>query len=358
MRPMHIVACVVAGLLLMPAVAAAQQTPTPSASRVVDRTDVRGGVAPSRLHQTTNETADRKTVTEVEEEANTDGRVVPVRETVVDVIRAGRVVRTTSSRFAHEPSGERRLRETRESTEDGSTDGRVRRTDTTRRTDLEGKLEVAEHSTEHTSVTADGRQTERTTYRPDLDGRLQQRDRTEHTERRVGPQVVQATTTESQADGANRWQVVEIRHRDVRTAGTTEETEETVERPDVNGRVSERERHVSRLTREQGQQHLVIETFTDEGGRYENRPGARRMVTQRISRTTAPRADGGREIVEEVHERSVIAVDDPLRLVRRVVETVGPGSGGRWYVKRQVFERDLNHRLVPTITETGETTQP
>jgi hypothetical protein len=51
-----------------------------------------------------------------------------------------------------------------------------------------------------------------------------------------------------------------------------------------------------------------------------------------------------------------VAPDDPLRIVRRTIETVRRTGAGRWETNRQVFERDPNNRLVLTISETGETT--
>jgi hypothetical protein len=120
--------------------------------------------------------------------------------------------------------------------------------------------------------------------------------------------------------------------------------------------VAGRERGVSRLTRDNGREHLLTETFTDEGERSGSRP-AINTLTQRVSRTTIPRADGGRDIVEEVEERSSVAPADAPRVVRRTVETVRPAGAGRWRTARQVFERDANNRLVPTISETDETAE-
>jgi len=351
---MRIVTLVLLGIALSPAAEAGQQTADRPASRVVERADLSGGASPWRLLQTTNQTGDRETTTETEHIPDTDGRMVPVRETVIEVIKAGRVVRTSAETFDLAMSGQRRLLETRESIE-SSTDGRVQATDTTWRSDVNGRLAISERVTEDTSVTPDARRLERTVHRTDLDGRLRPMERTEHAERQVAPQAVQATTTESQVDVNNRWQVIEIRNRDMRTTGVTEEAEETIVQRDVNGSLSERERSVSRLTRENGREDLLIETFTD--GRYPFGSSIRPTLTSRIRRTTSPRADGGRQVVEEVEERSPVAPDDPLRMVRRIVETARRTGSGRWETERQVFVRDPNNRLVLTSSETEETTE-
>jgi len=236
---MRIVIVILLGIALSSAVVAGQQATGRPASRVIERADVSGGVLPWRLVQTTNQTGDRETTTETEHIPGTDGRMVPVRETVVEVIRAGRVVRTNSETFGFALSGQRRLLETREVIE-SSTESRVQATDTTWRSDLNGRLAISERITEDTAVTPDTRRTERTIHRPDLEGRLRPMERTDYAERQAAPQRIQATTTESQVDVNNRWQVIEIRNHDVRSTGVTEEAEETILLRDLNGALSER----------------------------------------------------------------------------------------------------------------------
>jgi len=354
----RIVAVVVPALVLAPALAAAQQTPTQTGSRLVDGADVRGGVAPWRMVRATSRAGDRDAITEREQLADTEGRRAPIRETQVEVVRVGSVVRTNAETYGFGMSGERYLRETQDSVEDRSAVGRMQRTDTIRHIDLNGRPAVRELATEVTSTTPDGRQTERTIQQPDLDGRLRPQQRTEQTERRAGAGGVRFTSTELHADLDYRWVVMEVRSREERRTGATVETDETIQQSDLNGRLSERERSISRLTAANGHEELLVETFTDEGGRYRSRPDSRRTLTQRMRRTTTSLADGGRQVVEEVEERSLVAIEEPLRLVRRSVATVRPTGAGRWRTERQVFERDLNNRLVPTVFETGESTEP
>jgi hypothetical protein len=324
---------------------------------VIEQTGVSPGRLPWRLVRTTNQTDGRDTTTETEQIPDIEGRMAPVRETVVEVIRAGRVVRTNSRTFELGVSGQRRLAETRESTEDSSAEGGVHATNTTRRSDVNGRLAITEHVTEDRVITPDARRIERTLDRPDLDGRLRPAQRTEHTERLIAPQTVRATTTDLRIDVNNRWRVTEVRNRDVRSSGMMEETEETSLQRDVNGTLWERERMVSRLTNQNGQESLLIERFTNDG-RYPVSSSLRRTLSSRIRRTATTRADGDREIVEDVEERSPVAPEDPLRIVQRTIETVRRTGAGRWETNRQVFERDPNHRLVLTIVETRETTDP
>jgi hypothetical protein len=247
--------------------------------------------ATSRLRQTTNQSGARETSTEIEETPNGDGRMVPVRQTVVEVIRAGTIVRTTSE-----------------------------------------------------------------TSRPDLNGRLRPMERTEHVERSITPQEVRSTTTASHVDVNNRWQVTEVRTHDARTIGGADDVEETIRQPDLNGTLWERQRSVSRVTRENGREDAVVETF--DQGRYAAGSTTHTTMSGRMRRTTTPRGDGGHQIVEEVEERSLVAPDEPLRVVRRVVETTRRTGSGGWEMERQLFERDPNNRLILIASETEETSVP
>ena len=347
---MRIAAAVFLGLAVSaPATAAPQDTSRP-ASRVIERTDVSGGAAtPWRLVQTTRQSGDRETTTEIEEAPNTDGRMVPVRETVVEVIRAGTIVRTTVQTFGVGMSGQRLPLETRESVEEQPAAGRVRSTDTIWRPDANGRLAVGERIVDETLTAPEGRRMERTIHRPDLNGQLRPMERTEHVERYNASQEVRSTTTESQVDVNNRWQVTEVRNLDTRTIGTTEDAEETIQQRDLNGALWERARTVSRATGRNGREDLVVETFTHDP--YLSGSSTRPSLSARVRRTTTPRADGGRQIVEEVEERNPVAVDDPLRIVRRVVETMRRTGAGGWETERQVFERDPNNRLILTTSE-------
>jgi hypothetical protein len=311
------------------------------------------GTTPTRILQTTSQAGDRTTTTEIEESSDTDGRMVPVRETVVEVIKAGKIVRTTSATFAFELSGQRVPVETRESIEEQPIAGRQRATHTIQRRDLNGRLAIDERITDDTSSTDERFQTERTIHRPDPNGQLRPVQRTEHVERHITPGDVRSTITDAHVDVNNRWQVTEVRSRDARTGGMTEDVEETIRQTDLNGALWERQRIVSRASAQNGGEDVVVETF--DQGRYAFGSVAARTMSTRLRRTTTPRRDGGHQTVEEVEERSLVAPEEPLRIVRRVVETMRRTGAGRWETDRQIFERDPNNRLILTSSETEET---
>jgi len=151
-----------------------------------------------------------------------------------------------------------------------------------------------------------------------------------------------------------RPQPIEIRSSETRDVGPSEYwEEETIRRPDPNGTLVLSERNVIRRSEANGSQQEIIETYVydDEGF---PRSDGHLALHQRVRVSTTATSDGGRQTVEEVEGHNLAAYRDPMRVIRRVVETVRQIGPGRSVTDRQVFELDLNGRLVPTSTEREE----
>ena len=133
--------------------------------------------------------------------------------------------------------------------------------------------------------------------------------------------------------------------------------EQTVQRPDLNGRLAVVERSASRGSSSNGREDVVVETHAPFVDRVEN-SDAGLALRERLTRTTTSMADGGRHTVEEVEGRNPAAPGDPLRVMRRTVTTVRPIGPDRWITEREVFERDVNGRLQRVVTETEESSRP
>jgi hypothetical protein len=121
---------------------------------------------------------------------------------------------------------------------------------------------------------------------------------------------------------------------------TSEAVTETVTtHRDVNGRDVVDEKVVTHNSRTNGEERVVIETYSPsmEAGRL--------AFTERVNRVTTVTRDGS-QMVEETVRPSRVSPGDPPRLVRRIVTTIR-GSGSDSYVSEcELFERDVNGRLV------------
>ena len=119
--------------------------------------------------------------------------------------------------------------------------------------------------------------------------------------------------------------------------GTVTETVTT--RRDLNGRDGLSEKLVTHRARTNDEERVVIETYSPsiEAGRL--------ALSQRINRVTTATDDGSRT-VEDAAERNPAASSEPLRIVQRTVTTVRRSGIDSYVTERQVFERDVNGRLV------------
>jgi hypothetical protein len=186
---------------------------------------------------------------------------------------------------------------------------------------------------------------------------LQETERTNFTEQRIGPSLVRHDSSRSMRDLNGRWLAAETRTHDLRQVGPADTIEEEVVRwPDASGTMTVSERTVTRRSVSNGREDLLIESFGQTWGGFV-RPGVRPELMQRTRVTTTAAADGGRETIEEVEARSLVAPGDPMRVVRRSVVTVRRTGTDRWLTERHVFELDANGRMSPVMTEKEETVE-
>jgi hypothetical protein len=170
------------------------------------------------------------------------------------------------------------------------------------------------------------------------------------------PSATQVDSTRLLLDVNGELQLIERRSSEKREAGPSEFwQEETIRRPDPSGTLVLSERNVIHRSEANGSRQEVIETyvFDDEGFA---RSDGHLALHQRVRMSTTATSDGGRQTVEEVEGHNLAAYREPMRVIRRVVETVRQTGPDRWAIDRQVFELDLNGRLVPISTEREERT--
>jgi hypothetical protein len=98
---------------------------------------------------------------------------------------------------------------------------------------------------------------------------------------------------------------------------------------------------------EDGKQ-VITETYapSPEGGRL--------ALARRVRRVTTVTNDGS-QTVEETEERNPALLSEPLRVIRRSVTTVRRTGAESYVSERQLFELDVNGRLVPVLSQTERT---
>jgi hypothetical protein len=285
-----------------------------------------------------------------------EGKLAPIQETVTETTRtAPNAAQTRYDVFGFTADRGRRLLETTQSLRETQANGDTSGVHNTWTPDLNGRLGLMSRQIEQTRSTApDVRQTDTTLLVSRFNETLQETERTEYTEHRINPGVVQHDSAHLVRDINGRWQPIETRRGEAREIGASERIEEdTIQRRDINGKLAVDEKTVTRRSNANAQDDVVIEIYAPYVDGLP-RSGSRLPLSQRVHRTTTATADGGRYTIEEVEGRNLVAPNDPLRVIRRTVTTLRQIGTDRWVTERQVFERDVNGRLRLVINETEE----
>jgi hypothetical protein len=130
------------------------------------------------------------------------------------------------------------------------------------------------------------------------------------------------------------------------SAGTVIESVTT--RRDVNGKDAVSEKVMTHRDQTQDEERVVIETYVPL--HYADRLELKR----RVRRVTTATPDGS-QTVEETEERNPGSPSEPVRVVQRSLTTVRKSGRDSYVSERQVWERDVNGRLVPVATQTERT---
>jgi hypothetical protein len=353
------IAAIGVGIGLTAASATAQQAadnagPPAPATSVIEHASPGGGPVPWRRVESRTEAGGRIIVVSTSETPDINGRMAPDQEVVTETTRnstAGEQSRRDV--FEIGADGRRRLRETTASRRDATETGGTNTVHDTWTSDVNGRLGQTSRQSEQTrSVGTDTRQTETTVLVPSVNEALRETQRTQSIERKVDPTVTRRDSTQLDRDLNGRWQPTEVRSGEARAADGAEHVEEqTVQRRDVSGNLVVEERSVTRRSDTNEQDRTVVETYSQNADGV-TRSGSRLALNQRVTTTTTPSADGGRYTVEEVEGRNRVAPNDPMRVVRRTVESVRQIGPDRWVTERQVFDLDVNGRMSLVETET------
>lgn len=330
---------------------AGQPAPSVPSTAVIEHASPGGGPVPWRRVESRTESGGRIIVVSTSETPDINGRMAPDQEVVTETTRSGTAGdQTRRDVFEVGADGRRRLRETTASRRDADENGTTSTVHDTWTSDVNGRLGQTSRQSEQTrSVGSDTRQTDTTFLVPGVNEALRESQRTQSIERKVDPTVTRSDRTRADRDLNGRWQPTEIRSGEARSAERVEE--ETVQRRDVSGNLVVEERSVTRRSGTNEQDRTVVETYSQNADGV-IRSGSRLALNQRVIRTTTPSADGGRYTVEEVEGRNRVAPNDPMRVVRRTVESVRQIAPDRWVTERQVFDLDVNGRMSLIETET------
>jgi hypothetical protein len=307
---------------------------------------------PWRRIETRTSSAGRELLVERLQAPGNDGKLRNVEEMTVEVIRGGTRTTETAGLYAFDGEGRRHLIETAESTEVVRTDGSRETVRDTFASDLNGHLTLTSRLIGQVRSGANSRQSDTTLLMPGSDRALVEVERTHQIERQTDSGLVRYDSSRFVRDINGRWQPREARSGESRQLAPSQLLEEeTLHRPDDEGRLTLKEKTLTRRTAANGREETVTETYAPDDYLF-RRSDTRLHLIQVVRTSTIASADGGRRILEEVEQRNPVAPSEPLRVVQRTVTTVRKAGSDRWSITREVFELDVNGRFTLTFKET------
>jgi hypothetical protein len=326
------------------------------ASSITETTYPTTGLVPLRRVERRTESGGRKILIESVEAPGVDGNWHPREQAVTETTSSGgNLSSTRRDVFRFDPQGRRIVTQTTEASEERSTNGDRRTTESTWTRDLNGQRSLTSRRIEETRSIAPGiQQTDTTLYATTPENALQGSERTESTQHQIAPTVVRRDSRYLMRDLNGRWKPVEVRSGETRGTSAENIGDQTVHGIDLDGNTALRDRIITRASESRGEQQVVIETYSQNAEGFV-RSDSRLALKQRVRRSITTAADGGTITIEETEARNPQAPNDPMRVVQRTVLSVRKVAPGRWETERQVFERDVNGRFVLVTRDTQQT---
>ncbi|MGB0001467.1 MAG: hypothetical protein WBQ04_15240 [Candidatus Acidiferrales bacterium] len=195
----------------------------------------------------------------------TDGGYRPDHEIETETIRVNdTTTRTVVRTYKWDANGQRSLMQVTEEEARNPTSGDAKVVRTTSSRDVNGNLRIVEREVADTKKTSsDGQQTKTTVYLSDGNGGFTPSRETQELQKRGADSKVEVKTTTLLPGANGNWELLEMKEKTIKEEGKNRISEESVSRPDPEGRLSEVSRTVSEETENAaGEKGNTVETYS------------------------------------------------------------------------------------------------
>jgi hypothetical protein len=345
---------------ILPNCFAQDGSPNSSWTASSQQQDPSGTVNPIRTRESHTEADGRITDNKSVETLGPDRRYIPYQDIEKESVRVdASTVRTIERTFGRDADGRRTLVQVREEESRNLAGGAQTVTRTVLNPDANGKLQVVQRELQDSRQTSpDVRETKTTVLTPDVNGGLAPAVQIEERQKQSSDGTVEFKKSTLLSDGTGRWQLAEVREgTSKKETGEGRSTEESVSRPDSNGKLAIVERTVSKQTEAgSGEKRDTTETYSV------NVPGvAGNDNLQLVQRETTLRREtsgGGQATTKKIEQRNPGNSDDGLQLTNEAIDIVRPSTGGESEQNRTILTRDSDGRLREVWVDFGKTDNP
>ena len=273
------------------------------------------------------------------------------RETVqVDATTTRTLIRT----YRWGGNGQGTLAEVREEESRTNASGNSHIESKTSSADMNGNFQVVRREVADTrKISSDVEETKSTVYRTDSYGGLTQAEQTQEVKTHGADDSVAVKRTTLVPDGNGNWKVGNVTEKTIKDDGKNQTTEERVSRPDLDGRLYESSRTVTKEGQtDTGEKRKTVESYSVYGSGYTD---AGMHLNQRV--TTIQKKDSGGETTEQQVEQPYSAnPGDGPKITSKTKYVVKYAASGTDQTK-SVGIRDANGNFNPVLDETKKSTQ-
>ena len=195
----------------------------------------------------------------------TDGGYRPDHEIETETIRVNdTTTRTMVRTYKWDANGQRSLVQVTEAEARKPTSGDAKVVRTTSSLDVNGNLRIVEREVADTKKTSsDAQETKTTVYLADGNGGFTPSRQTQELQERGADSKVEVKTTTLLPGANGNWELLEVKEKTIKEEGKNRISEESVSRPDPEGRLSEVSRTVGEETENAaGEKSNTVETYS------------------------------------------------------------------------------------------------
>ncbi len=297
-----------------------------------------------------------KTIVEVR---GPDGRYVPYSQTERESVKINdSTVRTTERSYGTDANGQRVLTQQTQEEKKSSPSGDSNVVRTVSNPDANGSLQVVQQTLINTKQIAPGStDTNTTVLSANGSGGLSPSVRIEEHQRQTDPKTTQFTKSTSLSNGSGGWNLSEVRQGTMKQDASGSNKEESVLRPDADGKLAVVERTVtSQADSASGEKRDTTETYSTNVPGQAGDEGLK--LVKRESTVQRKNANGASSTIQQVERPDPGDPSAGLRVTQQDIDIVRPGSNGVAQQTSTIVTTDANGNTNTVWVDMGQSNQP
>jgi len=289
-----------------------------------------------------------------------NGGYKPMSETETETVQVdATTTRTVVRTYRWDGNGQRTLARVSEQESRTTAGGGVRTENKISASDGNGHFQVIRREVADTKTVSPGvEETKSTVYQRDSYGGFSQAEQTQEVKTHAADDSVAVKKTTLMPDGNGSWKVSDVTEKTIKAGDKDRTTEERVSRPDLDGRLQERSRTVTKEGETAtGEKTSTVESYSVFSPGYSDNS---MHLSQRVT-SIQKKGANGETIDQLIEEPSGGNPSDGAKVsgrVKYVGKYAAPGTQQARQETKTFEARDANGNFHVVSTETEKSTQP